>query len=80
MSIRDIGTGQMGGVSGRLWPLYGDILDGLPRHCDVIAIRALHSETDWHAAAVGQHTALDANLPAIRGILVHLFHPRGVFG
>jgi hypothetical protein len=63
-------------VWGRLRPLDGNALDGLPCQLEVMAVGALHCEADRHAAAVGEYTALGAGFATVGGVLAHLFPPQ----
>src|SRR5215510_807722 len=63
-------------VWSRVGSLYSDLLDSLACHLEIIAISAVHSQTDGHATAVGEEAAFGAALAAVGRILTHLFPPR----
>ena len=67
-------------VWGRLRPLDGAALDGLPCHLDVMAVGTFHCEADRHAAAVGEYTALGPGFAPGGGVLAPLFPPKRGFG
>src|SRR5919108_3116851 len=67
-------------VWGRLRPLDGDALAGLPCHLEVMAVGAFHGEAERHAAAVGEYTALGPGFATAGGVLAHLFPPQAGLG
>jgi hypothetical protein len=67
----------LGCVGGRVWPLDGDTLHGLSCHLAIMPMRAIHHHAEGHTMAIGEHAALGTGFYVIRGMLAHLFSPRG---
>src|SRR5712692_9734958 len=70
----------LGGICGGIGPLHGNALDGLPRQLAIMAIRAVHGETDGYATAVRPDAVLGTDRAAVGRMLPHLFPPKGRFG
>lgn len=64
-------------VGGRVWPLHGKACDGFAGHVAIMAMRAVHRETNRHPAAVGTDAACGAARATVRGVLAHLSPPQG---
>src|SRR5262245_12558480 len=75
--IAFVQTQPLVGVWGGVWPLHSYVLDGLARQLEIIPIRAGHGQPERHATAIGADAAFGADLAAVRGVLAHLFPPRG---
>ena len=67
-------------VGSWLWPFHGNARDSRSGHFAIMAIRAVHRETDGPATAVGEAAAFGAALAAVRGGVAHLVPPQGGLG
>jgi hypothetical protein len=72
-------TPALGRLYGGSGPLDGDTLHGLARPLAIMTVRAVDGQADGHVRTVGAEAALGAARAAVRGVLAHLFPPRGAW-
>jgi hypothetical protein len=72
-------TQPLRGFGGGVRPFHRYAFDGLARQLAIMPIRAGYGQPEWHATAVGEDAAFGAQLAAVRGVLAHLFPPKGAW-